>query len=106
MKKSIYRLVIAAGIAVTSGSLEVQTVAQVMAFEQQGNLEEAAQVWKAITERNPPDGKAFASFEIVLLRQQKYGEAWVSKATTANRSFRKDVECSASFELHVMADNN
>ena len=46
-----------------------------IALEQQGKLAEAAQVWQAMTERNPRDAAAFASLGVVYSKEQKYPEA-------------------------------
>ena len=48
-----------------------------IALEQQGKSE-AAQVWRAVTARNPTDAAAFASLGVVLSKQQKYPEAATS----------------------------
>ena len=49
--------------------------AQAQALEQQGNLAEAEQAWRKITEANPKDAAAFASLGLVLSRQGKYEQA-------------------------------
>ena len=48
---------------------------QAIALERQGKLREAAQAWRAATERNPNDAGAFASLGVVLSKEQKYSEA-------------------------------
>src|SRR5450631_1384436 len=54
---------------------QASTPADAIALEQQGKLPEAAQTWKAVTQRNPSDAGAFASMGVVLAKQQKYPEA-------------------------------
>ncbi len=49
--------------------------AEAIALEQQGKLEEAAAVWRAVTAQNPRDAGAFASLGVVLSKEQKYPEA-------------------------------
>ena len=49
--------------------------ADATALEKQGKLDEAAQAWLAITQRNANDAAAFASLGVVLSREQKYREA-------------------------------
>src|SRR5579872_7601017 len=49
--------------------------AEAIALEEQGNLPEAARVWKAVTLHNPNDAQAFASLGVVLAKEQKYQEA-------------------------------
>jgi tetratricopeptide (TPR) repeat protein len=54
---------------------QASSPAQAIALEQQGKLAEAAQVWRAVTQRNPKDAAAFASLGVVLSKEQKYDEA-------------------------------
>jgi len=54
---------------------QAPTPADAIALEQQGKLSEAAQAWKAVTERDPGDAAAFASLGVVLSKEQKYPEA-------------------------------
>jgi tetratricopeptide (TPR) repeat protein len=49
--------------------------AKALALEQQGRLAEAAQVWRAVTQRDPKDAAAFASLGVVLSKEQKYVDA-------------------------------
>jgi tetratricopeptide (TPR) repeat protein len=72
-----WKLQLAAVAVVLSGSARGQasSPAQAIALEQQGKLAEAAQVWRAVTERNPKDAAAFASLGVVLSKEQKYPEA-------------------------------
>ena len=72
-----WKLQLAAVALVLSGSARGQapSPAQAIALEQQGKLAEAAQVWRAVTERNPKDAAAFASLGVVLSKEQKYPEA-------------------------------
>ena len=46
-----------------------------MKLEQEGNLSQAAQAWRAVTEHNPKDAGAYASLGVVLSKEEKYGEA-------------------------------
>jgi tetratricopeptide (TPR) repeat protein len=48
---------------------------EAIALQQQGKLEEAAQAWVVVTQRNPEDAAAFASLGLVLAKQGKYAEA-------------------------------
>jgi tetratricopeptide (TPR) repeat protein len=52
-----------------------QTPQEAQALEAQGKLAEAAQVWRAIIQKNPKDAIAFASLGLVLSRQEKYPDA-------------------------------
>src|SRR5437763_688673 len=54
---------------------QVPSAADALALEQQQKWGEAAEVWKPLTERNPKDAAASASFGLDLARQQKYVEA-------------------------------
>jgi Flp pilus assembly protein TadD len=45
---------------------QTKTPAEAIALEQQGRLPEAAQVWRAVIERNPNDAAALASLGVVL----------------------------------------
>lgn len=54
---------------------QASTPAEAIALEQQGKLAEAAQAWRAVTNRNPKDAAAFASLGAVLSKEQKYKEA-------------------------------
>src|SRR5216110_1055514 len=62
--------------------------AEAIALEQQGKLEEAAAVWRAVTAQNPRDAGAFASLGVVLskTRERLQVLAWSSRK---NRSIRK-----------------
>ena len=57
-----------------------------IAFEQQGRLQEAAEVWRAVVAHNPNDAWALASLGVVLSKEQKYPEAATAyrKALTLN----------------------
>src|SRR5712672_3877063 len=48
---------------------------QAQALEQQGNLADAEQAWRKITEANPKAAAAFASLGLVLSKQGKYEQA-------------------------------
>src|ERR1019366_2496637 len=54
---------------------QTSSPAQAITLEQPGKLAEAAQAWRALTERNPKDAAAFASLGVVLSKEQKYDEA-------------------------------
>ena len=54
---------------------QAQTPSQAQAQEQQGNLPEAEQAWRQVTQANPQDAAAFASLGLVLSRQGKYEQA-------------------------------
>jgi len=71
------RLVYLAGALLCCVPLAAQapTPSQALAFEQQGNWEQAAQVWQAVTKLHPNDAAAFASLGVDLSHQQKYQEA-------------------------------
>jgi len=58
-----------------SGFAQTATPAEAVALEQQGKWQEAAEVWQAITKRNPTDAGAIASLGVDFARQQKYAEA-------------------------------
>src|SRR5438067_7041896 len=62
-------------LAVGQALAQAPTPADAIALEQQGKLREAAQAWRAATERNPNDAGAFASLGVVLSKEQKYAEA-------------------------------
>jgi Flp pilus assembly protein TadD len=62
-------------IAVLGSSLKAQTPEQAIALEKEGNLGGAAEVWKALTERNPYDAALFAQLGVTLLKQHRYSEA-------------------------------
>ncbi len=57
------------------------TPSEAIALEQQGKLEEAARVWRAVIKRDPNDAGAFASLGVVLSRQQ--GPALEDASTAA-----------------------
>src|SRR5580692_10230475 len=52
-----------------------QTSEQALGFERDGNFGEAAEVWRAITQRNPQDAGAFAHLGLALAKVQNYEEA-------------------------------
>lgn len=54
---------------------QAPTPSLALALEQQGNWEQAAQVWRAVAKQNPGDAGAFASLGVDLARQQKYPDA-------------------------------
>src|SRR5712691_8342588 len=54
---------------------QAPTPSKALTLEQQGNFEQAAQVWQAVIARNPRDAGAFASLGVVLAKLQKYPEA-------------------------------
>src|SRR5512136_2452876 len=60
---------------VIPGGGQLATPSHAIALEQQGKLEEAARVWRAVIERDPSDAGAFASLGVILSRQQKYLDA-------------------------------
>src|ERR1700677_19939 len=49
--------------------------ADALALEQQGKWGEAAQAWRAVTEKDPHDAAAFASLGVALSKEEKYQEA-------------------------------
>src|SRR5260370_38848978 len=56
-------------------SAQAPSPSEALALEQQGNLEEAARVWQAVTERNPHNAGAFANLGVVLPKDKKHQEA-------------------------------
>jgi Flp pilus assembly protein TadD len=48
---------------------------QAIAFEKQGNYAQAAEAWRAVTQRDPQDAAAFAQLGIALSKLQKFQEA-------------------------------
>src|SRR5882672_12656304 len=64
--------------------------ADAMALEQQGKLPEAIDAWRAVTEHNPQDARAFASLGVALARETKYKEAAAAyrRAITLNPRLR------------------
>ena len=71
MKKSSSTSVLVALLASLSFAAKAQTVDQAFAFERQGNLGEAAEVWRAVTQRNPQDAGAFAQLGVILAIESK-----------------------------------
>src|SRR5207302_2811483 len=72
---SLARTLIVTLLIVVQALAQAPTPADAIALEQQGKLREAAQAWRAATERNPNDAGAFASLGVVLSKEQKYAEA-------------------------------
>jgi tetratricopeptide (TPR) repeat protein len=56
-------------------SAQTATPHDAMALEQQGNLAEAAKVWRAVIQKDPSDAAALASLGVILSKEQKYQEA-------------------------------
>ncbi len=61
--------------SVLSAQTRNPSPAAATALAEQDRLPEAAQVWRAIIQRNPKDAGAYASLGFVLSREQKYPEA-------------------------------
>jgi tetratricopeptide (TPR) repeat protein len=73
LNTALVLVVLLPGLACAQSSVPSSSAA--IALEQQGKLAEAAQVWRAMTERNPRDAAAFASLGVVYSKEQKYPEA-------------------------------
>jgi tetratricopeptide (TPR) repeat protein len=58
-----------------SASAQASSAADALALEQQGKLDEAAQVWQAVLQKNPDDAGAFASLGVIFSKEHKYQEA-------------------------------
>src|SRR5208337_1275800 len=56
-------------------SAQTPTPSDAQALERQGRLSDASEAWKAITSHNPRDAAAFASWGVVLSKQENYQEA-------------------------------
>ena len=65
-----------------------QVAERALALEQRGKFGEAAEAWRAVTQRNPQDAAAFAHLGVILAKEQKYQEAAASyrKALALNPS--------------------
>src|SRR3979490_1222494 len=72
--ESVFLALLSAVFAVPA-TAQAPTPTEGIALEQQGKPSEAAQAWKAVTERSPNDAAAFASLGVVLAKEQKYPEA-------------------------------
>jgi tetratricopeptide (TPR) repeat protein len=88
MKKSSPTFVLIALFASLPLVAKAQTAEQALAFEQRGNLAGAAELWLAVTQRNPQDADAFAHMGFILAKEQKYQDAESSyrKALALNPS--------------------
>jgi tetratricopeptide (TPR) repeat protein len=74
MKRWAYICVVGA-IAIFASDVKAQTPQQAIAFEKQGNLAEATEIWKAVVQRNPQDAAAFAQLGVTLSKQKRFPEA-------------------------------
>src|SRR5207248_10060646 len=81
MRKWVLEVVAGGLLLSTIAHAQKATPAEALALEQQQKWSEAAQVWMAVTARNPRDAGAFASLGVDLARQQKYKEAAASYRT-------------------------
>ena len=66
MKNRKAELILIALLSPMFAAGQSSTPADAIALEQQGKLPEAAEVWQAVTKRNPNDAAAFASLGVVL----------------------------------------
>jgi len=79
-------LLVLAVVIGSSAQGQTPNAADAVALEQQGNWQQAAEVWQALAKRNPNDAGAFAALGVDLARQQKYSDAVSAyrKALTLN----------------------
>ena len=76
-----------------------------IALEQQGKLAEAAQVWRAVIQKDPNDAGAFASLGVILSKQQNYHDVasalfWKSHLyDDAKREFESELSIDPSHPL-------
>jgi tetratricopeptide (TPR) repeat protein len=75
MKNWKLQLVVIALLCPAGAGAQASSPSEAMALEQQGKLDEAARVWKAVVERNPRDAGAFASLGVVFSKEKRYPEA-------------------------------
>ena len=62
-------------LAATAAGAQTPGPAEAQVLEQQGKLDEAAQVWRSVTRRNPTNAAAFANLGVVLSKQGSYQDA-------------------------------